>query len=164
MEPETITELVEGANLFESRGYSIVKVTRAGQEKLLRLPIKSTGVADFIEKLKGRAPRPPVIFQIVKRDSPEGRELGLTHDRKIQVFDTTDEKYITNQEFNWAVAIFALDMPFRKADGTEAKDTEEKKRVLKSNGITWHQINKIFADVQALTLMAEERADFLPGS
>ena len=167
MELEVITELTEGANLFESHGYSIVKVTKGGVEKLLKLPIKSAGVADYMEKLRSRAPRPPVIFQVAKKDSPEGKELGFTHDRKIDVFDTTDERYIDalekhNQDFNWAVAIFALDMPFRKSDGTEAGDVEEKKRILKSNGITWSQINRIFADVQALTLMAEERADFLP--
>lgn len=167
MEFETITELVEGANLFESRGYSIVKVTRAGEEKRLRLPIKSTGVADYMEKLRGKAPRPPVTFQIVKKDSPEGRELGLTHDRKVQVFDTTDERYIDaiekhNQEFNWAIVIFALDLPWKKADGTEVQELEDKKRILKSNGITWTHINQIFADVQTLTRMEEERADFLP--
>ena len=167
MELEIITELVEGANLFESKGYSIVKVTKGGVEKRLKLPIKSTGVAEYIEKLRTKAPKPPVTFQIIKRDSPEGRELGLTHDRKIQVFDPTDEKYIDalerhNQEFNWRVAIFALDMAFKTASGAEVTEPEEKKRILKSNGITWSQINQIFEDVQALTRMEEERADFLP--
>ena len=166
---ETITELVEGEALFESKGYSIVKVTKGGEEKLIKLPIKSTGVADYIEKLRTKAPRPPVTFQIVKRDSPEGKELGLSHDRKIQVFDTTDERYIDamtkhNQDFNWAVAIFALDLSWKRSDGSLVEDIEEKKKILKSNGITWQQINTIFEDVQALTKMEDERADFLPGS
>lgn len=169
MDPEVITELTEGAALFESKGYSIVKVTKSGVERLLKLPIRSTGVAEYIEQLRGKAPRPPVTFQVVKKDSPEGKELGLTHDRKIQVFDTTDERYIDllekhNQDFNWAVAIYALDMPWKLAGGGEAQTVEEKKRILKTNGITWSHINKIFADVQALTRMEEERADFLPAS
>lgn len=166
MEPEIISELMEGGNLFDCRGYSVVKVTKGGVEKRLKLPIKSTGVAEYMEQLKGKAPRPPVTFQVVKRDSPEGKELGLTHDRKIQVFDTTDERYVDalekhNQEFTWSVAIFALDMPFRKTDGAEAQSPEDKKRILKSNGITWSHINQIFADVQALTRMEDETSDFL---
>jgi hypothetical protein len=167
MEMETITELVEGANLFDSRGYSIVKVTKEGKEKWLKLAIRSTGVAEYMENLRGKAPRPPTTFQVIKRDSPEGRELGLSHDRKIQVFDPTDERYVDslekhNQEFTWGVVIFALDMTFKTSGGTPAQNVEEKKRVLKSNGITWSHINKIFADVTALTKMEDERADFLP--
>lgn len=169
MELETITELVEGANLFESKGYSILKVTKGGIEKHLKLPIRSTGVADFMEQLRGKAPRPPVSWQIIKRDSPEGKELGLSHDRKVQVFDTTDERYIDslekhNQDFTWAVAIYALDLPWKISSGADAQTIEDKKRILKTNGITWSHINKIFADVQALTRMEEERADFLPES
>lgn len=167
MEPEIITELVEGAGLFECKGYSVVKVTKNGVEKLLKLPIRSAGVAEFMEQLRGKAPRPPVSWQIVKKDSPEGKEMGLTHDRKVQLFDPTDERYVEalekhNQDFTWTVAIYALDVPWKLKEGGDAQTVEDKKRILKTNGITWSHINKIFADVQALTRMEEERADFLP--
>lgn len=168
-EIKTISELVEGHNIFGSDGYSIVKVTRGGEEKSVRLPIKSTGVAEFMSELEGRAPRPPMTRDVIKKGSPEGRELGLPHDKICLVFDTTDEKYIDalnkhNQDYTWQVAIFALDLPWKLASGAEAETFEEKKRILQSNGITWHHINRIFKDVQELTQFAEDREDFLSES
>lgn len=164
-----VSELIEGENLFDSRGYSIVKTTKAGVEAPRKLPIKSTGVAEFMERLGDKAPRPPVTFEFIKKNSPEGREMGLTHDRKVAVFDATDEKYVDalnhhNQEFSWQVAVFALDLKWVRKDGTEASTYEEKKQILRSNGITGHQINQIFDDVKALTAFEEGERDFLPGN
>jgi len=163
---ETISELIENQGVFDSRGYSIVKVTKAGVEEKLKLPIKSTGVAELMEELSGKAPRPPVTKELVKKNSPEGRELGLPHDKMVLVFDTTDEKYIDalekhNQEFNWRVSIFALDINWKLEDGAEAETYEEQKRILQSNGITWHHIEKIAKDVRELTQFVEDREDFL---
>lgn len=166
---ELISELVEGQNLFDSRGYSVVKVTKNGEIKLLKLPIKSTGVAEFQESLSGKAPRPPVTFEVVKKNSPEGKALGLTHDRLVHVFDTTDEKYVDalskhNQEFAWQVVIFALDLEWKKKDGSICQTYEEKRAVLKSNGITGNHVDQIFIDVKRLTELQGEQEDFLAGS
>jgi len=167
--PERISELIEGQKLFDSTGYSLVKVTKDGKERWLELPIKSTGVAEYMDKLSGSAPRPPVIKRVVKKDSPEGKELGLTHDKLMQVFDTTDEAYVDalnrhNQDFNWRVAIFALDLAWKKSDGTEAKTFVEKKTILQSTGITWGHIEQVFKDVKNLTTVQEAKIDFLPES
>lgn len=167
---KTISELIENQHLFESRGYSIVKVTKAGKEEFLKLPIKSTGVAEYQEKLSQKAPRPPVTFEMAKKGSKEALELGINHHVKICVFDRTDDAYIDElnthvDEFNWRVVIFALDLSWKKSDGTtEATTFDEKKKVLQSNGITGHHIDKIFKDVQALTDYAEDRQDFLSES
>ncbi len=167
--PKLISELVEGENLFDSRGYSIVKVTKAGVAQELKLPIKSTGVAEFQEQLSGKAPRPPVKRELIKKNSPEGQMLGLTHDALRTVFDTTDEKYIDlldrhNREFTWEVVVFALDVSWKKKDGSEVSTYEEKKKILQQNGITGNHTNQIFRDVQALTQLRRNQEDFLPES
>lgn len=163
---EVISELVENAEIFNSTGYSIVKVTRKGDTKKLKLPIKSTGVADYMERLSAKAPRPPVTKELIKKNSEEGKQLGIPHNQLIQIFDTTDEKYIErlerhNNDFTWRVAIFALDLDWKLSDGTVANDFESKKRILQSNKITMHHIEQIFRDVQDLTQFSEEREDFL---
>ena len=168
-EIEVISELVEGAMIFESRGYSVIKVTRGGEEKPLKIPIKSTGVAEYQEELSQKAPRPPVVKEFIKKGSPEGRALGLPHDQITLVFDTTDEKYINAQEkhlqdFTWRVAAFAIDASLKMADGNVAESVDDKIKVLKSNRITGHHIDQIVEDVRALTKWSEDREDFLSES
>lgn len=163
---KVMSELIEDSNIFGSNGFSTIKITKDGKENMLDLPIKSTGVAQFQEKLQGTAPRPPIKREVIKKSSPEGKELGLTHDRIMQVFDTTDEVYIDaldkhNQNFIWKIVIFALDLKWTLKDGSEAKTFEEKKRILQSSNITGHHTDQIFKDVQSLTRFEEERADFL---
>ena len=161
-----ISELIEGENLFESSGFSLIKVTKNGKEDLIELPIKSTGVAEFQEELRGEAPKPPVRKELIKKGSKEGREMGLSHDKLIHVFDTTDEQYLDkleahNQDFIWRVIVFALDLAWKKKDGFTVKSFEEKKAILQSTGITGTHTDQIFKDVQNLTKIADEEEDFL---
>jgi len=166
LKPKRISELIEGSKLFDSSGFALVKVTKSGKEELLELPIKSTGVDELQEKLSSKAPRPPVRKELIKKNSKEGRELGLSHDKFEQVFDNTDEDYIFaldkhNQNFIWQTVIFALDLKLKKKDSSEAMTFEEKKEILKSNGLTLDHVNQIFEDVQKLTKLQEDREDFL---
>lgn len=166
---ETISELVAGESLFDSRGFTIVKVTKAGVVEKKRLPIKSTGVAEFQEELSGKAPKPPRTFERIKKNSKEGQAMGLKHDQMMTVFDTTDDAYIDalekhTQYFMWQVAVFALDIKWKKDDKSAAATFEEKREILKTNNISGHQIDKIYTDVQLLTQFAEDRQDFLSGS
>jgi len=161
-----ISELIEGNGFFNSNGFSVIKVTKDGKESLVELPIRSTGVAEFQEELRDKAPKPPVRKEIIKKDSPEGKALGLTHHKFQQVFDTTDEEYLAlleahNQDFIWKVIIFALDISLKKKDGTEANSFESKKRILQSTGLTGAHANQIFKDVQALTKVEDKDTDFL---
>ena len=163
---ETISELVAGKNLFDSRGFTIIRVTKDGEPQKRKQPIKSTGVAEFQEELSGKAPKPPRTFERIKKNSKDGQAMGLKHDQMMTVFDTTDDDYIDalekhTQYLLWQVAVFALDIKWTKADGTEAKDFEEKKEVLKTNNISGHQVDKIYTDVQLLTQFQEDRQDFL---
>ena len=167
--PKRISELIQGEKTFDSYGFSLLKITHNGVEELLELPIKSTGVAEFQEELTGKAPRPPVKKEVIKKDSLEGKVLGLDEDRLTQVFDNTDEVYIDalekhNQDFIWQIVIFALDIAWKKKDGTDAAIFEEKKTILKSTGITGTHTNQIFKDVMALSQMQGAREDFLSGN
>jgi|GEM_PF-1664788 len=163
---ETISELVADGLLFDSKGFTVIKVTKDGDEKKLRLPIKSTGVAEFQEELSGKAPKPPQTFERIKKNSEQGKAMGLKHDQMMVVFDNTDNDYIDalekhNQEFSWQIAVFALDINWKKKDGLLAESFEDKRDILKSNNITGHQINKIYKDVSLLTQFEEDRQDFL---
>lgn len=176
-EIEVISELIEGAGLFDSRGYSKIKLTKIeedseGRKKAVTIPvklkIKSTGVAEYQEELKAKTPTPPVTKDFVKKNSPEGKSLGLAHDRIVQMFDTTDPDYVDEldvftQELNWRVAVFALDMKLTMKTGEVAESYEDKKKVLMTSGITLFHINKILKDVNDLTMWAEDRQDFLSG-
>ena len=176
--PTRISELIEGEKTFDSYGFSLVKITHTeviegvgnvSVEQLLELPIKSTGVAEFQEELTGKAPRPPVKKEVIKKDSLDGKLLGLNEDRLMQVFDNTDEAYIDalekhNQGFIWRIVVFALDIAWKKKDGTEAATFEEKKAILKSTGITGSHTDQIFKDVMALSRMQGAMEDFLSGN
>jgi len=166
---ETVSALLEGERIFASSGYAHVKVTRGGEEIMLRLPIKSNGVDEYMEKLAELAPAPPVVQKMVKKDSDEGRAMGLAADGPVQMFDLTDEAYMEklkahNQDFIWRVVIFALAMEFKTKTGQPVDDFETKKAILKSNGITWAHATQINADVQQLTAFDREREDFLSGN
>lgn len=163
---ETISDLTADSALFECTGYSVLKITRNGKARLIRVKIKSTGVAEFQEQLSGRAPRPPMKRELIRASSAEGKALGLAADTLCMVFDLTDEAYVQaleahNRDFIWQVVIFALDLAFKKTGGGEACTYEEKKAVLQSSGITQNHINRIYRDVEALTAYHEERSDFL---
>lgn len=166
---ETITELIEGENVFESHGYAEVKVTKAGKPQKIRLPIKSRGVAEYQEKLAAKAPKPSTTFEFIKKGSAEGRELGLKHDQKVIVFDLTDEAYIDakekhDEDFGWRIAVFALDLKWKKKDGTIITAYEEKKAILQAAGLTGYQSNDIMKAVNELTMFTEGQEDFLSGN
>ena len=163
---EVVSELISDGQLFDSKGYTVIKVTKGGKEKSIKLPIKSTGVAEFQEELSGKAPRPPKTFERIKKNSDQGRTMGLKHDQMMVVYDNTDDEYVEslekhNQYFLWQVAIFALDVSWKKKDGSIADTYEEKREILQTNGITSHHINKIYKDVSLLTQFEEDRQDFL---
>jgi len=167
--PRRISELIEDDKLFDSTGFSLVKVTKAGKEEFIELPIKSTGVDELQAQLSGKAPKPPVKKIFIKKGSTEAKEMGLNHSKWEQIFDNTDEDYITaleqhNNDFLWQTVIFALDLELKKKDGSLATIFKDRKAVLKSNGITLEHANQIFQDVRKLTVLQEDREDFLSES
>lgn len=169
MEIEKITELVENQSLFLSRGFSQIKITRDGKPVAVSIPIRSTGVDEYHERIKDQAPRPPVIIRFYKAGSKEAEALGVQTDVKVCEFDYTDKDFVDAndayfREFPWKLVVYALDMTLKKADGAPAETYEEKKRVLQSNGITGSHVDQILKDIRELTKFTEEQTDFLSKS
>ncbi len=166
---ERLAAIVEGDELFHSRGVSVVKITRDGESRLLELPIRSTGIGELMEELSRRAPRPPVRTDMVRRDSPEGRALRLARDSLVRMPDLADEGYVRalaehEREFVWAVAVQALDIEFKDSSGAPVTDPVRKREILRAGGLTTDHLTGILKDVRELTRLAEEEEDFLSGS
>lgn len=169
MEAERITKLVAGEAIFHSTGTSYVKVTIAGVEKPLALPIKSAGLAEFMSELSQSTPKPPVKREFIRKKSDEGKAAGLKRDQWVEILDIADDAYQEaleqyQDDFTWRVVCYALDIEFRRQDGSVLTDFQEKKQVLKGSGISGHQLDQIFKDVRALTKRSEGDADFLSGN
>ena len=166
---QRLTAIVDGDELFHSRGLSVVKVTRDGQTALLEIPIRSAGVSELMDELSRRAPRPPVKRELVRRDSPEGRALRLSRDTVVRMPDLSDESYQQalaghEREFVWAVAVQALDLKFKDRQGGAVDDPERKRQMLQAAGLTREQLARIVRDVRDLTRLADEETDFLSGN
>lgn len=159
-----VTELVEGSSLFESNGYSRVKVTKNGEEQILVLPIKSGGISELIDELNKQAPTPPVVNKLVTPDSEIGRDLKLTRKKHVQIFDYTDPAYIEEKKehdsnLGLTVVLFGVDVPVKDEEGTIIEDMEKKLKILQNLGLTGHQFSQIYKDISDLTTFAEEELD-----
>jgi hypothetical protein len=166
IEIERISELVESQSIFTSTSVSRLKVIRNGKTYALEIPIKSTGLEEYREKLRDKAPRPPVFIETYKKGSKEALEFNSNTDVKVCKFDFTDVDYIDAndayvREFPWKLAVFAIDCPLKMADGSIAETYEDKKRVLMSNGITGKHLDQIAIDVRNLSEFNQEQEDFL---
>lgn len=169
MEVKKITQLVANDAIFASTGATRLKITHAGDEHYIELPIKSIGVADLMADLADSMPKPPVKREYIKTKSDEGQNLGLKKDSYVQMYDVTDESYQTalrnyNEEYRYRIVCMAIDVDLIDDDGIPITDLDKKKEFFKRSGITGHHLDQIMADVQALTKASEEDADFLSGN
>ena len=80
----------------------------------------------------------------------------------MQIWNPENQKVV--EEYNdfsshliWQVVAFGL-------DGFDDLDLEARIKMLKDNGLTGHQLDQVFDDIQALTKFAEGERDFLFGS
>ena len=164
-----LTEFVVGETSFLSKGYSKILLTKDGEEQPVRLPIRSIGVVELQEVLKQNKPRPPEKAIVVKKDSPQGRDLMLEKDTPVLALDMADPEYREaveefRKDFMWRTVVMGLDMRFKDSDGKPITDPERIKEVLQTSGITGHHLDQIILDVNRLTARREARADFLSAS
>jgi len=164
-----LTEFVVGKTSFLSRGFSVIKLTDDGEEKLLKLPIKSIGIVALQEELRKDEPRPPEKTIVIKVDSPQGKALSLDRDTPVISLDMSDREYLQaleqyRRDLMWRTAVMALDIIFRDTDGKEITDPARIKEALQASGITGHHLDQIIIDVNGLTARREARADFLSGN
>lgn len=175
---QTISALVENDAVFQCSGYSEINISYRDIDdndqpctkvKTVRVPIKTAGVLEFQEQMTAKAPRPPVTTKIIRAGTPEANEYGIDKDFEIVVFDHTDEAYVDaldkhNRDFIWRVAVFAIDVEWKKQDGTTVELFEDRKMILASTGISGPQLDRIYQDIIKLARFREDREDFLSGS
>lgn len=161
-----LTELVEGDDVFNSRGYSNVKVTKDGEVVSVRIPIKSTGITELIEEFRKKEPKPPSVPILINKDSDEGKQMRLTRNEWVRMPDLTDKKYVEQKEQyegDLGIAILAkgIAIPFVDKNGKPVEDQSEKVRLLKDKGLSSDQFAQIVEDIRALTQWSEkELLDF----
>jgi hypothetical protein len=156
-----LTELKDGEEIFGSRGYSNVKVTRDGKIFCTKIPIKSTGVTELIEEFRKKEPKPPAVPVLVNKDSDEGKQMKLTENRWVKMPDLTDAKYLEKKEQyegDLGIAILAkgIDLPFKGADGNEITDQGQRVQMLKKFGMSSDQFAQIVEDIRSLTMWSEQ--------
>lgn len=165
-----VTKLKEGEAIFESNGISKVKVTRDGKVKTLAFPIRSTGVAELIDKFTERAPRPPIKNELVQADSWMGRQMKLGKKQWVKVMDATDPDYVAakekhDQDLGMAIMLQGLDVELTDKDDKLVTDSGQQVKILKNLGMTTAQFMQIVRDIQDLTEWTEEQeTDFFDES
>jgi len=162
---QRVEAIQAGEALFDSRGVCRVKITRQDAPAILEVPIRSTGIWELMERLSRQAPRPPVRAEWMTADSNLGRQLGLSRDGPVLLFDTADPDYLTrlaahHREVLWQVLLAGIDLPLLDAAGQAVSDPAEQRRILEEAGLSEHQAEKIFKDIQVLTRLEEEAEDF----
>jgi hypothetical protein len=160
-----ISAIVEGAGLFRSTGYSRIAVTTGGIKRILKIPIATLGVDEIIKGMELKAPRPPVIVRTATNEEAEA--MGETGHVEIRTYDFTDPEYLKaierhGDEGTWRVAIQGMNIAYGgPLDSAEALTFEKKKEILLAHGITTRHIIQIFKDIRKLTVVQEDREDFL---
>jgi len=161
IETVEITELQEGDNTFISNGYSNIKVTQNGQIKNIKLPIKSSGVTELIEEFKEKEPKPPLVNELVKKDSEEGKQMKLSENKWIKMPNLGDEKYVkalNKYESDLGIAILQKGLAVKLLDkeGNEITNPDKKISMLKGMGMSGPQFTQVVQDIRCMTEWTEE--------
>jgi len=163
-----LDQLMEGNNIFESKGISYLKVTYKGQAKRIAIPIKSSGVSEMIDEFeREKKPMPPKKRELIKKDSDMGKEMRLSKNEWVFVFDFTDETYLSETEkyqrdLGLKVVMMGIDLPIKDREGNDIMDDNRRLQILKDMGLTGEHLSQLVKDIQALTQWQEDREnDFL---
>ena len=164
-EMKTIESFIDVDNIFESTGYSIIRITKNGKPENMRIPITTKGVDELRRRLGKEAPFPPVVIRTVAAGSDEAERLGIDEDCEVKTFDYTEKEYRDKlkdhgERVMWETVIQGLNVVWP----AECTGMEDKKNLLIKKGITDNQAVKLFNDIAGLTLFQEGREDFLHGS
>lgn len=162
-----ITEFREGESIFESNGFSRVKITRDGVVELLEIPIKSTGISELVESFASNAPRPPdKRFKATPQDEV-GKDLGLTANKWVFLPDLNDEDYLKrvgdhNQRMGNAILLKGIDVVLKDKDGNVITDEDRQIEIFRGMGLSTDHFQQIINDIQALTQWSDkENESFL---
>ena len=159
-----------GQKLFESTGYSYVKVTVDGEADVLKLPIRSTGIAERMDRLRASEPKPPIVPTHVRADSQVGRQLKLKQNDWVKMYDLTDEGYLREAEAHQTTVVLelinqGLALEFEEVDGTPVTAAARKLEILRELGMSTAQFQQLVSDINELTTLTEgDRLAFFVGS
>jgi hypothetical protein len=172
-----ILESLDGMS-FYSWGYSRpLKVTLGGDEKYLRLKIKSIGMTELMESLRKDAPKPPSTRKTIKKGSDVAKELGYKHDVLIYEQDEADPEYLRqldvhNTRVSQMIVMQGLaydlklgdDVVLRGNDITKPNDVTDQDKVLerfRQMGFSSEHFSTLVEDISNLTKSreAEEEED-----
>jgi len=173
---EVVEKLVAGVQAFTAWGYSDLKVTQGGDIRFKRVPIKSIGLVDVMERFARQTPTPPRRLTLIKRDSEEGRVAHLTHDKLMIEEDFTDGGYKQqirdyNMRSTYSLVLHGLAVDIVDERGeivvqsnatrsaTIVHDEDKAIQILKAQGLSNDHIDKLYADIRSLTRMEQERID-----
>ena len=168
-----VTEFIEGQPIFESKGISLVKITKVIQDddgkpinqiSTLRIPIKSSGVDELVKEFGKESPKPPVVNKVIKPGTDLAKQLGMTEKGWVQGFDLTDPEYIKtldehNRLLGMKVVLKGLAVIIKDKEGNIVEDDNEKVRILRGMGLTGEQFTQIANDISMLTKWEEVRED-----
>lgn len=90
----TSDDFRDGFSFFSWGQSEPLKITRNGKVEWRTIPIKSFGIAEITEAYQANMPTPPSTRKLIKRDSPEARELGYKHDVYVNIVDEADPTYL----------------------------------------------------------------------
>lgn len=162
-----VIEIAAG-DLFHAAGWTRVKVSRDGEARALRLPIRSAGVREALEAHARRRPRPPVVREVVRPGEPGAAELGVARATWTHAFDFTDAAYqaaLAEHEAEAPLVALAagLAVPILDEAGRPAEGIDARARALARLGLSTPQIERMVRDIRDLTNFQEEALrDFLP--
>jgi len=161
IEVEELTSLKEGSEIFQSHGYSYVKITRDGKSKALKVPIKSSGVTELIEEWKKNEPKPPISDVLIQKDSEIGKQMKLTDKKWVRMPNLADPAYmeaLDKYQANLGIAIVlkGLALQMNDKDGKEVTDPDRKIAILRGMGLSGPQFTQIVEDIRAMTEWSEE--------
>lgn len=88
-----IESIDENFSLFSWGWSKPLKITRNEKTEYITLRIKSVGISEILEQLQAKAPVPPTISRVHKKDSDVVRQLGLKHDVLVKEIDEGDPSY-----------------------------------------------------------------------
>ncbi|MBU2395760.1 MAG: hypothetical protein KKH70_20690 [Gammaproteobacteria bacterium] len=159
-----VTEFRDGESIFESRGFSRVKVTKDGKARALEIPIKSTGISELVESFVRNAPKPPEKKFLAKPDDEVGKELGLTANKWVFLPDMNDEDYKKrvqdhDQRMGNAILLKGIDVVIKDKDGGIVEDEDKKIEVFKHMGMSTDHFQQVINDIQALTRWSEKETE-----
>ncbi len=165
---EVITSLREGEPIFQCRGIAKVKVGK----RIRPIPVRSVDMEQIVKALASKRPKPPTKDVLIKANSSQGRELGLTKNKYIIASNEADEAYQEslqeyNAELGYLVILNGLDTKLEDKNGKVVWDPADKKRqdkdealrILRGMGMTGWQFSQISDEIRNLTKFEEEEME-----